>query len=326
MKKHIAVLIIFALCLGLSACGAETGKAEEIVLPSIPTPMPVQNLPTMPEDSGDQDPEDTQAADPAEKKYPWEEEFDPTGYTVRKGEFGEGRTISWIKGYKNGRSIVYYNSGMIEDSYFYPSGALSHTCVYYADGSYSEVRRLDNGDVVTLPDGTKISGLGTVFYIMTINADGSWKETQYNSEEIPELEIRQLADGSYQEIRYNSAGVSVHEITRGLDGYYYEILWYDNGDINKIITDDPAAGTYMEEIYYENGQLKHKKSQTSDEEQEARYDEEGFLTYFHTKLADYEIELIVDGSGKLVKAIENGQTIEDPTALAQYVTSYNFRN
>ena len=50
------------------------------------------------------------------------------------------------------------------------------------------------------------------------------------------------------------------------------------------------------------------------------------VSRFFSGLADYEIELIADGSGKLVTAIKNGQTIEDPTALAQYVTSYNFRN
>ena len=60
-------------------------------------------------------------------------------------------------------------------------------CVYHADGSYSEIRRLDNGDVETMPDGTKISGWGTVFYIKTINGDGSWEETQFNSEEIAEF-------------------------------------------------------------------------------------------------------------------------------------------
>ena len=60
--------------------------------------------------------------------------------------------------------------------------------------------------------------------------------------------------------------------------------------------------------------------------QEERYDEEGFMTYYHTKQADYEIELLADESGKLVQAIENGQTIEDPAILAQYAAGYHFRN
>ena len=72
--------------------------------------------------------------------------------------------------------------------------------------------------------------------------------------------------------------------------------------------------------------MKYKKHLTSVDEQEERYDEEGFMTYFHKKCADYEIEMITDEKGRLVQAIENGQTIEDPTALAQYVTGYNFRN
>ena len=278
MKKSIAVFLVLALCFcGCSAKEVLLPPEEEIVLPSIPTPVPAQKLPALPEDGGDQGTESKQTAE----KYPWETEFYPTGYTVRKENFDEGRAITWIKGYKNGRSIVYYNSGRIEDSYFYPSGAKSHMCTYNEDGSYSEVRWMDNGDVVTMPDGTKISSIGTLVYTKYINVDGSWEEVQINFEGIAEHRFCQLADGSYKE-------------------YWY----YENGNFRKFITGDPAAGTYQEETY----------------------DEEEFLTYVHTKNTDYEIEMFTDENGKLVKVIENEQTIEDSAALAQYVTSYNFRN
>lgn len=282
MKKHIVVFLVLTLC--LCGCSVKEGllpSEEEIVLPSIPTPVPAQIPPTMSEDVGVQNSEGTQTTEPVEKKYPWEMEFDPSGYTAREEKFGEGRAVTWIKGYKNGRSVVYYNSGRIEDSYFYPSGAMSHMCIYNEDGSYSEVRWMDNGDVVTMPDGTKISSIGTLFYTKYINVDGSWEEVQSNFEGIAEHRFCQLADGSYQE-------------------YWY----YENGNFRKCKTGDPAAGTYQEETY----------------------DEEGFLTYVHTKNADYEIEMFTDENGKLVKVIENEQTIEDSAALVQYVTSYNFRN
>ena len=278
MKKYIAVFLVLALCFcGCSVKEVLLPPEEEIVLPAIPIPVPAQKLPALPEDGGDQGTESKQTAE----KYPWDTEFDPTGYTVWKENFDEGRAITWAKGHKNGRSLVYYNNGSIEDSYFYPSGARSHFCIYNADGSYSEIRWMDNGDVVIMPDGTKLSGLGTVFYVKNINTDGSWEETQYNSEESAEYRFCQFADGTYQEYQY-----------------------YENGNFRKIITGDPAAGTYQEETY----------------------DEEEFLTYFHMKIADREIEMFTDENGKLVKVIENGQIIEDSAALAQYVTSYNFRN
>ena len=127
MKKTIAIFLVLTLCL----CGCsekEIISREEIVLPSIPTPMPAQNQPTMPQDTANFDDEDTEAVHPAGETHPWETEFIEAGYTVRKEDFDGGRAVTWIKGYKKGRSIVYYDNGRIDDSYYYPSGAISHNC------------------------------------------------------------------------------------------------------------------------------------------------------------------------------------------------------
>lgn len=261
MKRVIVLVLVITFCLyGCSAKDILPGNPyeDEIVLPSIPTQTSGQNQPTMPQYGEDPGGEDTQAAAPEGNTYPWEVEFNETGYTVRKEEFNEGKAFTWIKGYKKGRSIIYYNNGTIEDSYYYPSGAMSHLCRWMQDGSYTEARWLDNGDVASImPDGTTISGMGTLFYRITINTDGSSEETQLNSQGMVELMIRRFPDGSYQE---------------------------------------------------------------------SRYDSEGFVTYVHMKNADYELELLSDENGKLIQAIENGQMIEDPAALEQYVTGYNFRN
>ena len=278
MKKTVAIFLVLALC--LCGCSTEEILAKEgIVLPAVPTQMAASNLPTAPQGSASLDDENTGADAPTGETYPWETEFNEAGYTILKEEFGQGKAVTWINGYKKGRSIVYYNNGLIEDSYYYPSGAMSHMRAWHGDGSYSESRWRDDGDVVTMDDGTKISQLGTFFYSKTIYADGSWEETQLYSEGIIEYMIRQFADGSYQEERY-----------------------------------------------YESGQLKYSISQTPNEAQEYRYDEDGYTTYLHAVHTDREIELIADESGKLVKAIENGQTMEDPAVLEQYARDYNFRN
>lgn len=301
MKKIIAMFLVLVLC--LCGCSAEEMFAkEELVLPEIPTQMPALNLPTMPDDSGNQGAEGTQETVSSEKTYPWEKKFNDAGYVMYKETFSGGTAYTWLRGNEKGRQLTYYNNGSIEDTYYYPSGFMSHGYHWHAEGFYTEFGHLDNGYIETAEDGSRITHLGTPVFSKLINEDGSWEEMRYNSEGFLELMIRQLSDGCYQESHYNSEGFCVHAILQGADGSYTETLRYDNG------------------------QLQYQKYQTSDQEQEDRYDEEGFMTYHHTRSTDYELELIADESGKLVKAIENGQTIEDPSALAQYVTGYNFRN
>ncbi len=282
MKKCIALFLILTLCLcGCSDVDVMFSKnpyKEEIILPTIPTQ--VSNLPTISQNSEETDTEDTQEEVPSGTVAPWETEFDEAGYTVIKDEFGEGVAYCWNKGYKNGRQVVYYNDGRIEDTYYYPSGAWSHCCSWGSDGSYSEVRWLDNGEVNIMPDGTKVSGMGTLCYSKTIRTDGSYEEMHY----------------------------------------------YPNGNLSKQITEDPSAEAYCELEFYENGMQNYAKYQTPSEEREERYDEEGFMTYLHTKQADYELEILTDDSGKVVKVIENGQTLEDPAALDQFAVGYNFRD
>ena len=151
-------------------------------------------------------------------------------------------------------------------------------------------------------DGSISMHLGTQIHSKTINADGSYQETLNSPEGLPVYEITQSADGCYNEIRYHSSG-----------------------NPSKCIYSDPPAGIYYEESTYENGQMKYQISQDPHIVQETRYDEDGFMTYFHWKSADNELELFSDENGKLVKAIENGQTIEDPDTLLLLFGSYGFK-
>lgn len=321
---------VFSLTLCLCGCSnvdamlSRNPYKEEIVLPAIPTQAP--NLPTVPQSSEEADADHPQEEVPAGTIAPWETEFNEADYTVKKEEFGEGVAYCWSKGYKNSRQVVYYDNGITEDTYFYPSGGWSHCCSWYADGSYSETRWLDNGEVHTMPDGTKVSGIGTICYSKNIQADGSYEETQFNSEGLVEIMIRQHADGLYEETQYNSEGLPEFIVRRLADDLYEEYRFYPNGNLSKQINDDSAAETYYEQDFYENGMPKCIKSQTPSEEREERYDEEGYLTYTHIKQADYEMEILTDESGKVVLVIENGQTIEDPAVLAQYAKDYHFKN
>ena len=326
MKKLVFLFLVLILCLcgcgDLDAMFSKNPYRDEIVLPT--TPPLATELPAVFEPS--EQAGEPEEAVPVGTTAPWETEFDEAGYTVIKDDFDGGVAYCWNKGYKNGRQVVYFDNGITEDSYFYPSGGMSHCCIWYADGSYSQTRWLDNGEVHTMPDGTKVSGMGTMCYSKTIQADGSYEETHFNSEGLVEVMIRQQADGLYEETQYNSEGLPKVMVHRLADDLYEECRFYPNGNPSKQIRMDSAAETYYEQDFYENGMPKWIQSQTPSEEREERYDEEGYLTYVHIQRTDYELEILTDASGKVVQVIENGQSIEDPAALNVYIESYNFQN
>lgn len=280
MKRIVAAFVVIAMCL----CGCSTNDilaTEEIVFPEMPTQMSAANLPTIPRDNADLNEETTEAVEPAGETYPWDKKFPEADYTIHKEVFGGGRAFAWMKDYEKGRQVIYYNNGDVEDTYYYPSGFMSHQYWWGADGSYTEFHWLDDGYTGTQEDGTKFTHLGTTVYCKNIAADGSWREFWRSADDVLVLEIYQYSDGRYQENRY-----------------------YETGERSKSISNDPTAEIYQEEWY----------------------DEEGFLIYCRVKSAEYELELISDESGKLVRAVENGQSIEDPAALAKFAGDYNFKN
>ena len=139
MKKSIAVLLACILCLGLCACSprdvlANAGilekEVEPVILPDVPEQIAPSTVPATDETySG------TETADPTGETYPWEAEFDETGYDLLEERFNMGRTITWHKNFMPYCQVTYYNSGEITDTYSYPSGLPSHSYGWETDGS-----------------------------------------------------------------------------------------------------------------------------------------------------------------------------------------------
>ena len=280
MKRVVVAFAVFVLCL----CGCSVNEileTQEMVFPEIPTQMAAANLPTTPQDGTGLHEEATEASEPTEETYPWDKKFLEADYTVTKEVFGGGEAFAWMKGYVKGRQVIYYNTGEVEDTYYYPNGFQSHQYWWGADGSYTEFHYLDNGYIETREDGSQVVHLGTTVYYKQIAADGSWYEIYRNAEGIQVLEIYQYPDGRYEERRY-----------------------YETGEHSQYVSHDPTAETYREEWY----------------------DKEGFLTYCCVKSAEYALELTSDENGKLIRAVENGQPVEDPDALAKFAGDYGFRN
>lgn len=300
MKKVIFMLLILAMCCGLCACSTEA----EIVLPTKPQQMAVPSLPARaPQNDEDAASEGTESAEPTGDTYPWEGEFREEDYDRFEGVIeNDADIITWKE---NGfmsqtrRKLTYWHNGDIEDTYYYPSGNISHSYWYGADGTYWEAHYLDNG-YIEIDGNSSMMYTGTNIYFKEIYPDGSYREHHRDNDGTPTFSIELDANGVYTECRY-----------------------YKNGNYSKIITSDPVSGTYQEEEYYENGNMKYIKNQTPENTVEEQYDEEGYHTYFYSKNADWEIELTADETGKLIRVVENGETIEDPERLAQYAQGYN---
>lgn len=301
MKKIIATLLVFTLCIGLCACG---GSNVEVPTRPVQAALPDQSVTEETGSGADAAEESAEAVDPTGETYPWEAEFREEDYvkfsiTAPNGD----EIVTWREGsiFGTERRNLYEwaESGTISDSYYYPSGNTSHEYTWYTDGAYVEANFLDNG-YVDLEKG--MTHMGTQVYYKRIEADGSWLE-QFSDEN----------------------GYPVRVISKSADGTYSETEYYENGNMSKSIVDDPVKGEYQEQEYFENGNMKYLKFQTPEYTAEERYDEEGFRTYYYTKGVDWEQECIADDTGKLVKVVENGTAIEDAATLARYASDCNFR-
>ena len=342
MKKIISILLVLVLHLSLYACGTDVQQAGGAAVQS----KPVIGGHTQKPASG----EVVESTESTGETYPWEVEFNEKAYVKSTVTAPGGIKITtWQETGMSGieRRIRYeHPDGFIKDDYFYPSGGVSHFYQWDADGLYMEMHFLDNGHMDPV---TKIMGAGTNIYQKTISVDGSETERFFDENENPTFYSAKSADGFYLEEQYFEDGtcktvrkdpatgerteteyyengdvkknVSNNEQT----GTYSEYECYENGNMKKSVYKDPATGYSEEQEYYENGKMKRIKTQTAEMLSEERYDEEGFHTYFYVKNADYEVELTADETGKLIKAIENGEVKEDETTLAQYANNFNFR-
>lgn len=346
MKKIITMLLILALCAGQCACGG----GEKIELPTQPAQIALPDRPATGETQTAEPGETSESTEPTGKTYPWEaefreEDFDKISYTAPNND----QIISWRDGGLFGitRREIYEwaETGIIEDSYYYPSGNASHCYRWHPDGSYEEYHYLDNGytDQETLivhlgtmiyakhisADGSfsenKYAEDGTPTYCVVSSADGSYSEYTYAADGIPTYCITTYPDGSYTEEKYNEQGIPCYYKSLSPDGSYSELQYYDNGSLKSQITKNPAAGMESQQEFYENGAAAYMKEQNPDYSSELHYDEEGYFTYYYYKDANGEIELISDETGKLVKVIENDDVKEDAATLARYAAGYNFR-
>lgn len=291
MKKIIAALFAFVLCIGLCACDAETGlegKPEDIVLPVKPQQMEIP---------GEDSENSTEATDASGETYPWEAEFIEEDYDVFQFPGQISYRIGGLFG-REVRNIETLSDGLIFDRYYYPSGNLSHGYEYRPDGVFREFHCMDNG--YTDENGTIYSGV--CIYQKLVNPDGSWDETHWDEN-----------------------GTIIVDISMNPDGTYRESYYYENGNNRLTIDSNSSDGIRNETEFYESGALKYTKLQTPEMTQEERCGEEGYRTYYYAKTGDYEIELTADETGKLEKVVENGKAIEDAAALTQYAKDYNFR-
>lgn len=184
----------------------------------------------------------------------------------------------------------------------------------------------DNGYREIEADGSVIDHLGTIAYYKIINADGTWKEYQRSDDDSSYYEILQNSDGYYREERcFENGARSNCVLIESETGIRQEEAYYENGQIKNYCYEDSPAGTLNAAEYFENGNLKYYKYQSPENTTEECFDADGYRTYFYNKTASVEIELTADDTGKLIKVVENGKTIEDVATLAQYAQSYNFR-
>lgn len=300
MKKIIAYMLALVLCLGLCACGGDSIEVPTRPAESIVTPTRPQSAAT-PEDTATEAAEET--TETTEGRYPWEVEFREEDYVKFNFTAPNGdKIVTWregsVMGMERRNLYEWADTGIISDTYYYPSGYVSHSYTWNPDGSYYESHLLDNGycDQAT----------GTIYHGTLIYQKGVYP------------------DGTVSEDFFDENGNPARMIAVSPDGIFSDTEYYENGNVKRYVYED-TAGNYSEQECYEDGMLKYFKTQSPEYTNEEHYDEEGYRTYFYSKDANWEWELVADETGALVKVTENGVAIEDPAIIAQYAQSYNFR-
>ena len=305
MKRRIALILIFALCLSLCACGQETEPAQE--------------------DQATQAPSATAEA-PADGPYV-EEMTAEDGTVITFYHIGspEGPVEKIICNYPDGaHSEEYYNGeatleymiytdveGTVYESYFYPSGGIAKDIIKSADGSYTEVHFLDNG---VMDAETGVVSSGTICYEKYVTADGQIREHFHDvsvEDDDTWWDTEEWGDGTIVQTHYNANGMPIEQILDNeSNGHHTVITYYENGTekTRDAHYSENHSRTYIE--YYENGSVAYSLLEYDDgSKREERINEAGYTTYYLESTID--MEFFANDVGELVKYVSQGTVYEN---------------
>ena len=184
----------------------------------------------------------------------------------------------------------------------------------------------ENGDMVQ----TYYDEAGNTI-VVCIATDGSRTETRNNIDGSVVCIYDNPVTGEHTEMEFSVGMIPIRQKSHdpSIDRYT-EVEFYENGNLKWSKVQEPSSGVTSDQEYYENGNRKWIKTSHPDEEREARYNEEGYCTYYHSSSRrvngkPYEIECFGDETGKLIRILENGEETDDEKLFDLCIGSYDFR-
>lgn len=304
MKKRIAPVLAFVLCLSLCACGQESTptQSEETVAAT----QPEQTVETT-----------------AEGYYVQEKTLeDGTVVTIYRDSGPDGAVVKAYCTYTDGTTseeqydsegnlnFIIWNDteGSVYEQYYYPSGNLKKFIENHADGSYTEVHFMDNG---TFDEATGIGYDGTITYEKYITADGEVEENTYDIEEDgTRWETEEWPDGTVIQTHYGARGSMIEQIQDNqATGNHTEITYYENGNEKSRHSRYADRGMDSHIEYYEDGSVAY--SLLTDDggyKREEKINEIGYTVYYFE--SSLNMEFFANDTGELVKYVEAGTVYE----------------
>ncbi len=313
MKKRIALMLAFVLCLSLCACGQEAAPDQK--------EQDTSNLETQAQSAT--------AETTAEGYYVQKKTMeDGTNVTIYRYGGPEGAIVTGFLVYPDGAQAEerYNSEGVLEytiyidvdgstyETFFYPSGCIAKDVMNSADGSYSEVHFMDNG---TIDEETGVITSGTICYEKYVTADGQVEEYSYDitvDDDGTRWNTEEWDDGTVVRTHYSANGMPIEQIQDNeATGDHTEIKYYENG--SEMTRDsyyaDHGIRSYLE--YYENGSVKYSLLEyDSGGKSEERINEAGYTTYYYDNFDNTsDKEFFANDVGELVKYIEDGTVYEN---------------
>ena len=311
MKKRIALVLTFMLCLSLCACSQEPAQPEQTVTEA-------QAGQTANESQAEQ------AGALTEDGYYMQEKTldDGTHIKIYRDGGPEGPIVEGYVTYPDGTyseerydtdgKLEYFTwndtEGSVYEQYYYPSGNVSKSISNCADGSYDEYHYLDNG---TYDEATGIGYDGTIIYRKNISADGQVDEETYEFEEDgTRWETDEWPDGTIVKSHYTGRGMLLEQIQDNeATGNHVEITYYENGSEKTRNAYYPDNGLNSLLEYYENGNVAHSLMKYDDGyTNEEKINEIGYTVYYYD--SNLKAEFFANDMGELVKYVKNGTVYE----------------